>query len=173
MSTPSPGPSDSAAPTASFAPGSLDANLGSAGPLPSGTPWPGNVPDDVIALGALDEQIAAAGQAMDAGITAKDLTAISAAAKGLVDLLDKESGNVSTIQGYPGTRTLGDAYAAAIAKMRSGAQAIVDGVAKGDATAVDAGVKDLSDGSALYGLARKALGPYLEQALSMKKMYLK
>lgn len=127
----------------------------------------------MIALGALDEQIAAAGQAMDAGINAKDLAAVSAAAKGLVGLLDKESDNVSTLQGYPGTKTLGDAYAAAIAKMRSGAQAIVDGVAKGDATAVDAGVKDLSDGIALYGLARKALGPYLEQALSMKKMYLK
>jgi len=57
--------------------------------------------------------------------------------------------------------------------MRAGATAISDGVKTGSATSIDTGVGDLSSGIATYGLARKALGPLLEQALSQKKMYLK
>ncbi len=155
--------------------GPRDSGLAGGGvaPAPSGTPWPGNVPDSVIALGALDEQIAAAGKALDEAITAKDLKKTQAAAKGLVDLVDASQENVTTVQGYAGTKELGDAYAAALAQMRTGAQAIVDGVAKGDSAAVNQGVTDLSSGITLYGLARQALGDYMEQAISMKRMYVK
>ena len=158
--------------TASAQP-SATADGGASSVEPSGTPWPGNVPDAVIALGAFDLQMSAAAQAMDAAVTAEDLTALSGAAKGLVDLLDANAENVATVQGYEGTKGLGDAYAAAIAKMREGAQSIVDGVAKGDAAGVNTGVKGMSAGVTEYGLARRALAPLLEQAISMKKKYVK
>jgi hypothetical protein len=162
-----------AAGSASSAPAGSAAADDSAAPAPSGTPWPGNVPDGIIALGALDEQIAAAGKALDDGISAKDLAKTSGAAKGLVDLVDKSMDNVTTVQGYAGTKELGDAYASALGGLRTGAQEIVDGVAKGDAAMVDKGVADLSAGITEYGLARKTLGNFMEQALSMKKMYMK
>ncbi len=165
--TSSPSPSAAGTPAGSSPAGSdLD-------PAPSGTPWPGNVPDSVIALGALDEQIAAAGEALDAGITAKDLKKTQAAAKGLVNLVDESGENISMVQGYAGTKELGDAYADALAQMRIGAQEIVDGVEKGEAATVDQGVTDLSKGITMYGLARRTLGNFMEQALSMKKMYVK
>jgi hypothetical protein len=167
----------SPSPTGASSPAAVPADSGLAGgdlaPAPSGTAWPGNVPDSVIALGALDEQIAAAGKALDEAITAKDLKKTQAAAKGLVDLVDASEENVTTVQGYAGTKELGDAYAAALAQLRTGAQGIVDGVTKGDSAVVNQGVTDLSSGITLYGLARKSLGNYMEQALSMKKMYLK
>ena len=167
-----PAPSTGATPAGSGPAGSGLAS-GDIAPAPSGTPWPGNVPDSVIALGALDEQIAAAGKALDEGITAKDLRKTQAAARGLVNLVDASGENVSTVQAYGGTKELGDAYAAALAEMRTGAQEIVDGVDKGEAATVDKGVTDLSSGITLYGLARRTLGNFMEQALSMKKMYLK
>jgi hypothetical protein len=142
-------------------------------PAPSPTSWPGNVPDAVIALGALDEQMAAAAKAMDDAVTAEDFAALSGAAKGLVDLMDGSAENVKTVQEYPGTKDVGDTYASAMADIRAGAQAIVDGVAKGDAAAINAGVADLSSGITEYGLARRALGPLVEQAISMKRMYVK
>jgi len=142
-------------------------------PEPSPTAWPGNVPDAVIALGALDEQMAAAAQAMDDAVTAEDFAALSGAARGLVELMDGSAENVKTVQGYPGTKDVGDTYASAMANIRAGAQAIVDGVAKGDAAAINAGVADLSSGITEYGLARRALGPLVEQAISMKRMYVK
>jgi hypothetical protein len=131
------------------------------------------VPDAVIALGAFDEQMAAAAKAMDDAVTAEDFAALSGASKGLVDLVDGTAENVRTVQGYAGTKEVGDVYASAMAQVRAGAQAIVDGVAKGDAAAIDAGVKDLSAGITEYGLARRALAPLLEQAISMKRMYVK
>jgi hypothetical protein len=146
---------------------------GDVAPAPSGTAWPGNVPDSVIALGALDEQIAAAGTALNEAITAKDLKKTQAAAKGLVDLVDASEQNVTSVQGYAGTKELGDAYASALDAMRAGAQEIVDGVAKGEAATVDQGVTDLSKGITLYGLARRSLGNYMEQAISMKRMLVK
>lgn len=142
-------------------------------PGPSPTSWPGNVPDAVIALGAFDEQMAAAAKAMDAAVAAEDFAALSGASKGLVDLVDGNAENVKTVQGYPGTKEVGDSYAAAMGEIRAGAQAIVDGVAKGDATAINGGVTALTAGITTYGLARKALAPLLEQAISMKKKYVK
>jgi hypothetical protein len=140
---------------------------------PSPTSWPGNVPDAVIALGAFDEQMAAAAKAMDASVAAEDFAALSGASKGLVDLVDANAENVKTVQAYAGTKGLGDSYAAAMGEIRAGAQAIVDGVAKGDAAAINGGVKALTAGITTYGLARKALAPLLEQAISMKKKYVK
>ena len=166
------GPSPTTSPSAST-PAASGVAGGDLAPAPSGTPWPGNVPDAVIALGALDEQIAAAGKALDEAITAKDLKKTQAAAKGLVDLVDASKENVSTVQGYAGTRELGDAYASALAMLRTGAQGIVDGVATGDSASVNQGVSDLSAGIAQYGLARRALGNFMEQAISMKRMYVK
>jgi hypothetical protein len=142
-------------------------------PEPSATAWPGNVPDAVIALGKLDEQMAIAANAMDDAVTAEDFAALSAASKGLVDLMDGSAENIATVQGYPGTRAVGDAYAAAAAKIRAGAQAIVDGVAVGDATAINGAVAELSEGIAAYGIARKDLGPLIQQAISMKRMLVK
>ena len=149
------------------------AAAGSASPGPTATPWPGNVADAVIALGALDSQIAAAGQALDAAVTAKDLTAMAGAAGGLVNLLDGYVGSVTTVSGYAGTKNLGEAYAKAFAAMRAGAAAISDGVKTGAAASIDAGVKELSTGIATYGLARKLLGPLIEQAISQKRMLVK
>ena len=146
---------------------------GSASPGPTATALPGDVVDALIALGVLDSQIAAAGQAIGAAVTAKDLTAMSGAAGGLVNLLDGYAGSVTTVSGYGGTKSLGETYATAFAAMRAGAAAISDGVKTGSAASIDAGVKDLASGIATYGLARKALGPLLERALSQKKMYVK
>lgn len=166
-------PSPTGASPSATAPTDSGLDSGDVAPAPSGTPWPGNVPDSVIALGALDEQIAAAGKALDEAITAKDLKRTQAAAKGLVDLVDASQENVTTVQGYAGTKELGDAYASALDAMRTGAQGIVDGVTKGDSAAVNQGVTDLSSGITLYGLARQSLGNYMEQAISMKRMYVK
>ncbi|MCU0504608.1 MAG: hypothetical protein MUE82_02350 [Chloroflexi bacterium] len=165
----------SAGPAASAGSASPAATASGALPTEAPTPtaWPGNVPDAVIALGKLDEQMAKAAKAMDDAVSAEDFAALSAASQGLVNLVDGYSESLQTIQGYAGTRQLGDTFAEALGKIRTGAQAIVDGIEKGEATAIDAGVTDLGAGIAQYGLARKALGPFLEQAISMKKKYVK
>lgn len=140
---------------------------------PTPTAWPGNVPDSVIALGKLDEQMAKAAKAMDDAVAAKDLAALSGASKGLVDLVDGYAEDVQTVQGYAGTKAVGDTFAAALAQIRAGAKAIADGIEKGDANGIDAGISDLGAGIAQYGLARADLGSLLEQAISMKKKYVK
>jgi hypothetical protein len=146
---------------------------GSASPGPTATPLPGDVADALIALGVLDSQIAAAGQALDAAVTAKDLAAMAGAAGGLVNLLDGYAGSVTTVSGYAGSKGLGEAYAKAFVAMRAGAAGISEGVKTGVAASIDAGVKELATGITTYGLVRKALGPLLEQAISQKKMYVK
>jgi hypothetical protein len=166
--------SQSTSPPASTPAGSPSPAAGadaSAGPSP--TPWPGNVADSVIALGAADSQVAAAGAAMDAAITAKDLLALKGAVDGLVTYLDEQASAVTDVSGFPATKTLGETYAKAFAQIRAGSVAISDGVTKGDAAGVDAGITELSAGLTTYGLARQGLGPLLEQALSQKKMYVK
>ncbi len=142
-------------------------------PAPSGTPWPGDVPDAIIGLGAMDAQLAAAGQAMDTAITAKDVKAMAGAADGLVTLIDANGKFVAIAQDYPATKALADAYAGAFANMRAGASDISSGATAGDAAKVDAGIQVLGEGITAYGLARKALGPLLEQAIAQKKMYVK
>jgi hypothetical protein len=164
---PSASPSPSA-PAGSPSPASADASAG-----PSPTPWPGNVADSVIALGAADSQIAAAGAAMDAAIAAKDLRALKGAVDGLVTYLDEQASAVTDVSGYPATRSLGETYARAFAEMRAGSVAVSDGVKQGDATAVDAGIAGLSAGITTYGLARQALGPLLDQAISQKRLLVK
>ena len=146
---------------------------GSASPVPTATPWPGDIADAVIALGTLDSQIAAFGQDMDAAVTAQDLTAMAAAAEGLVNLLDGYASPVTTVSGFVATKGLGEAYAKAFVEMRAGAAAISEGVRTGSAATIETGIADLSSGITTYGLARKALGPLLEQAISQKKMYVK
>ena len=161
-------PAGSPAAVASAAPGAS----GSA-PTPSSTPWPGNVPDAIIGLGEVDTQIQAAGTAMDAAIQAKDVAALGAAANGLVILLDKSAGLVTTAQGYAATKPLADAYAAAFAKMRAGASDVVAGTKAGVGATVNAGVATLSAGITAYAQARRGLADLLDQALAQKKKYVK
>jgi hypothetical protein len=165
-STPSvsPSPAGSPSPVAAAA---------SANPGPTATSLPGDVADALIALGVLDSQIAAAGQALDAAVTAQDLMAMAGAAGGLVTLLDGYAPPVATVSRFAATRGLGETYAKAFAAMRAGATAISDGVKTGSAASIDAGVKELATGITTYGLARKALGPLLEQAISQQRMLVK
>jgi hypothetical protein len=142
-------------------------------PAPTSTPWPGNVPDAIIGLGAVDAQLAAAGQAMDAAVQAKDVAAMVGAADGLVALIDAYGKYVAIAQGYPATRPLADTYAGAFEELRAGASDISTGAKAGDGAKMNAGLQALGEGITAYGLARKAIGSFVEQALSQKKMYVK
>jgi len=152
---------------------SAAADASGSAPAPSSTPWPGNVPDAIIGLGAIDAQLAAAGQAMDAAVQAKDVAAMVGAADGLVVLIDAYGKYVAIAQGYPATRPLADTYAGAFEKLRAGASDISTGAKAGDAAKMNAGLQALGKGITAYGLARKAIGSFVEQALSQKKMYVK
>ena len=169
-SAPSAAPSGSPAASAS-ASGAADAS-GSA-PLPSSTPWPGNVPDAIIGLGEVDTQIENAGMALSLAIGQKDIPGLVAAANGLVILIDKSGDLVTTAQGYAATRPFADADAAAFAQLRAGANDIVDGSRVGDGTKVNAGIATLSAGIGAYAVVRKGLSGLLEQALAQKKKYVK
>ena len=142
-------------------------------PSPSSTPWPGDVPNAIIALGAVDTQVEAAGKAMDAAFQAKDLAALAAAANGLVVLIDANKDYVTTAQGYAGTKLLADAYASAFTQMRAGASDIVTGTQTGVAAKIDAGVTALGGGIAAYAVARRGLPDLLAEALAQKNKYVK
>ncbi len=142
-------------------------------PSPTSTPWPGDVAGAVIAIGAVDAQVAAAGQDMDAAITAKDLTRLRGSALGLVTLLADTQRFVDTARTYSATKSMADAFDRAFSRMRAGAQQVADGVKAGDAQAIDAGFTALGDGLSLYALARPSLGPVLEQAIDQQKKYAK
>ena len=165
----------SSSPTASAPPSSRATASASpdALPSPTSTPWPGNVAGAVIAIGAVDAQIAAAGQDMNAAITAKDLAHLRGAAEGLVTLLDETQRFIDTARAYPATKDMADAFARAFSGMRDGAQEVADGVKNGDAQAINGGFTALGDGLNLYGLARTSLGPVLEQAIEQQKKYVK
>jgi hypothetical protein len=164
----SPTASASPSPSAAAAAASPDAL-----PSPTSTPWPGNVAGAVIAIGAVDAQIAAAGQDMNAAITAKDLAHLRGAAEGLVTLLDETQRFIDTARAYPATKDMADAFTRAFSGMRDGAQEVADGVKNGDAQAINGGFTALGVGLNLYGLARTSLGPVLEQAIEQQKKYVK
>lgn len=158
-------PLPSGAPSAAASPGDE--------PSPTSTPWPGDVAGAVIAIGAVDAQIAVAGQDMNAAITAKDLAKLRGSALGLVTLLADTQRFIDTARTYPATKSTADALDRAFSRMRGGAQQVADGVKAGDAQAIDAGFTALGDGLNLYALARTSLGPVLEQAIDQQKKYAK
>ena len=164
-------PAGSATPNGSASPAA--AATGASDGLPTATPWPGNVAGAVISIGGVDSQLAAAAQDMDAGVQAKDVGRIRGAADGLRTLLDSTHDAIATAQAYPATRSMADAFDGAFVKMRQGAQSIVDGVDKNDATAINGGFTTLGDGLKLYASARILLSPLLEQAIDQQKKYVK
>jgi hypothetical protein len=165
--------SDAAGSPAASEAGATPASADASAPAPTATPWPGDVAGAIIAIGAVDAQVAIAGQDMSAGLEAKDLARIQGAAEGMVTLLKDTQRFIDTAKTYPATKDVADAFDGAFGQMRDGAQQIADGVKAGNATGISNGFTALGDGLNLYALARKSLGPLLEQAIDQQKKYVK
>lgn len=160
--TASPAPSDSAV-----------ASGGAVEPMPSPTRWPGGVIEAVMNLGKADAEIQAAGADLGMAAAYQDLKLMWGAADGLATLLERLEGQLPRIADYPETAAAADAYAAALPDMLAGARTLRDAITAGDAAGVEAGSRQLSKGLGAYAVARRLIGPLVDQALLMQKLLLK
>jgi hypothetical protein len=142
-------------------------------PAPSPTLWPGGVIEAVMNLGKADAEIQAAGADLGAAAAYQDLEAMWGAADGLATLISRLEGQIPRIVDYPETAAAAEAYAAALPDMLAGARTLRDSIKAGDAAGVQAGSRQLAQGLESYAVARRLIGPLVDQALLMQKLLLK
>lgn len=143
------------------------------GLAPSATPWPGGVVEAVVILGKADAEIQAAGADLGAAAAYEDLEAMWGAADGLATLIAKLQGQVPRIADYPETAAAATALDAAFPDMLAGATKLRDSITANDPAGIAAGSQQLAKGLDAYRLARRELGPLVDQALLMQKHLLK
>jgi hypothetical protein len=168
----SPAPvSSPSVPVAGSGPASSDS--GDPGALPGPTSWPGGVVEAIMNLGKADAQIQAAGADLGAAAAYEDLEAMWGAADGLATLLDRLIPQVDRIKDYPETAPAAKALQAAFPDMFAGAGELRDAIKAGDAAGIVSGSKRLATGLEAYRLARRELGPLVDQAILMQRILVK
>lgn len=143
------------------------------GAAPSPTRWPGGVVEAVINLGKADSEIEAAGADLGTAAAYEDLEAMWGAADGLVTLLTRLIPEVDRIRDYPETAPASKALAVAFPEMLAGATELRDGITAGDASRIVSGSQRLATGLEAYRLARRLLGPLVEEAILMQRILVK
>ena len=143
------------------------------GPAASVRLWPSRTVDAMVALGAVDEQIANAGADLQGAVQREDLKAMWGAADGLAKLIDAQLANVGELAKDPATQPAGAIYQAAFPEISAGAKQLRDAITAGDAQAIIAGTQRLLSGLHAYEPVRELLPDLLEQAVVQKRMYLR
>jgi hypothetical protein len=153
--------------------GSAAASQGTGEAKPSATSWPGGVVEAIVTLGKADLEIQAAGADLGAAAAYQDLQAMWGAADGLVTLLTRLTPQVDRIKDYPETAPAAVAYKAAFPDMLAGATELRDAIKAGDAAGITSGSQRLAVGLEAYRLARRVIGPMVDQAILMQRILVK
>jgi hypothetical protein len=143
------------------------------GPSASIRRWPSRTVDAMVALGAIDDQIANAGADLQAAVQREDLAAMWGAADGLAKLIDAQLPNVAELGKDPATQAAGTIYQGAFPEISAGAKQLRDAITAGDAQAILAGTQRLLNGLHQYEPVRALIPDLLEQAVVQKRMYLR
>lgn len=157
-------------PSGSLPPGSAD---GSSPPGPKPTNWPTGVVESAIALGAADGDFAKVGLDLETAIVEGDLEELLTVVSNVIEFIEGNSPNVAKLQGYEGTRTLGDALSPAYATMLDGVTKIRDSLLAGDADGVEAGFTTFVEGTVAYSQLRNDVNEAAVRALFMKRQLLR
>lgn len=166
----SPSPATSPSPDVS---GPVASAPGDPGAFPSPTRWPGGVVEAIMILGKADAEIQAAGADLGAAAAYEDLEAMWGAADGLATLLARLIPQVDRIKDYPETASAARALAAAYPEMLAGATELRDAIKAGNAAGIATGSQRLATGLEAYRLARRELGPLVDQAILMQRLLVK
>jgi hypothetical protein len=140
---------------------------------PAATPWPSNVVDGVIALGAADSQFEQIGSDLQNDVNTSNLTQMLTDTTNILTFLTATQKNIPLVQAYGPTKSVGDRIATAYAQMIAGVQQIHDSLAQGNGAGVTAGFSTFVAGNTAYGAVRQELGDLANQAVFMKRIYYK
>lgn len=154
-------------PAVTPSPGASAGATESPGPKP--TSWPFGISSAVVALGAMDNELPKAGADLIAAAEAEDFAKMRGAADGLVNLVDGNLPNAKRLQTYEFTGKLGADLEAALLAIRDGAARVRDGITAGDAEAIVAGSRGLSEGLAAYGELRFPLSELIPEAMRQRR----
>ena len=159
---------DAATPSLSVTP-----TTSGASPAPSATPWPATVISSVIALGAVDAEIGKAADDLQAAAEAEDPERLLGAADGLARLVDESRPNAEALTRYAHTQGTGERYLAAFEELGGAVDALRAALSGGDPDGVVAATRRMSEGIGRYGQVRREIGQLVEQALLMRRMFVK
>lgn len=146
--------------------------LGAASPEPSGR-WPGGTVIAVVTLGAADAELQKAGVDLQSAADKQDLAAMKGAADGLADLVGKLTPQIERLEAYPLTARAGTLYRTAFPPLGAGARQLSDAIAKGDSAGILDGSRLIARSLADYAIARRELGPLVEQAILQQRLLVK
>jgi hypothetical protein len=164
----------SAVPSPTATAGSTAAiSAGPTGPNPNATPWPIEVVESSIALGAADGGFAVMTDDLASAVSSGEPARILDVIGRVIPFLQENQKNIPRLQAYAFTKAVGDRLAAAYQQMIDGAIQIQNSLKSGDGAAVTAGFSAFFAGNTAYGDVRSALGDVASQAVFMKKGLLK
>lgn len=146
---------------------------GSSTPGPKPTNWPTGVVEAAIALGAADGDFARVGLDLETAVTEGDLEALLTVVTDVIEFIEGNQPNVVKLQGYEGTKALGDALAPTYATMLEGVTKIRDSLLAGDADGVEAGFTAFVEGTIAYSQLRNDVNEAAVTALFMKRQLLR
>ncbi len=155
--------------TASATPSAAD----SGAPTPKPTFWPTGVVEATIALGAADGDFIKMANDVVGAVNSNDAVKVLQVMSDALTFLKGNQENVPRLQDYPATKAVGNKLAAAYAQMVEGAQAVIDGMNAGNTEAVQAGFVTFFAGNDAYVATSPALGDIADQAVFMKRQYLR
>ena len=124
-------------------------------------------------LGKADAEIQAAGADLGAAAAYEDLEAMRGAADGLATLITRLIPQVDRIRDYAETAPAATALASAYPDMLAGATELRDAITNGDPAGIASGSQRLATGLEAYRLARRELGPLVDQAILMQRLLVK
>ena len=142
-------------------------------PKPKPTTWPTMTVEAAIALGAADNDFTKMAMDVVAAVGSEDPGRILTVMNGALEFLAGNQKNVPRLQAYDFTKAVGDRLADAYATMIDGATTARDGLLAGNAVALEAGLTTFFDGNAAYVAISPDLGDLADQAIFMKRVYLK
>jgi hypothetical protein len=141
------------------------------GPLPNATPWPTSVVSKTIALAGADSQFQQVTNDLNAAVDAGDMAHLLTVTNDVLTFLAGNQKNISALQGYPETKSVGDAVASGYAQMIAGMTQVHDALVAGNGSGVTTGFATFEAGNATYGAVRAQLGDLATQAIFMQKHY--
>jgi hypothetical protein len=154
-------------------PSGLSSPASSPGAEPSGPSWPTTTILAVLALGSADGELEKAGADLQAAADKQDLAAMRGAADGMVTLIDTLTPEIERLEAFPLTQPAAALYRKAFPALAAGGRKLRDAITAGDSAGILAGSRQIASGLADYALARRAIGPLVDQALVQQRFLVK
>jgi hypothetical protein len=157
--------------SATASPVPTTASSESAGPRP--TSWPTTTVEASIALGAAHSDFTKLIDDIGTAVDSEDPARIMAAITVTIEFLTENQKNISRLQAYAATKSVGDRLAVVYEKMIQGATEVRDGLTVGDGAAVERGFTTFFAGTTEYVAISGDLVAIAEQAVFMKRQLLR